>query len=937
MIKKSLLSVALAGFAFSALAVPAKQGVLEYPQPDGTFLQITLHGDEFHAWYETADGYVVLPASDGFMEYATLKAGKIQSTGVRAYNIKERTASQKQLLASIPHQQLMETVRKENSVQQAAMRAQQRLGGVGYINNYPRFGSPKAMVLLVEFKDIKLQPESTREAFQDLVSKPGYSYNGATGSALDYFTHQSKGKFTPDFQVFGPITLPQNEAFYGAEAGTAHDVNPQQMVIDACNILRQQQPDLDWSEFDNDGDGYVDSIFVFFAGYGQNHGAEDWRIWPHSFDLEKSGQQLDMGGVYVSNYACANEIQGSSGAVRNGIGTLCHEYSHVLGLPDYYSTNGSGSFTPGTFEVMDQGSYNGNSNTPPNYSAYSRYCMGWLNPRIITGSEDITLHPIDSDEAYVIPTDSEDEFYLLENRQQVDWDSTLPGHGMLIWHIDFDQSYWTLNKVNNETNHQRIDLIEADNVKTDASRSGDPFPGSSNVTRFTSTSNPAMTAWNGYNFDMPITNIHETPEGLITFTVRDGGERLTPVKAFDPENVTPVSFTARWEQAVGAFEYEVDICKAPLVVPFLKLNVKSETSVDVTGLDPNTEYSYVVRAISGDRRSDDSNRINVTTLPPTFEQMEVEPLEATDIETDHFTAQWNELEGTSSYYISVHEKLPVDPQYQTVDFTKTGNTLLPAGWSSSSNTTGSLNGYYGEAAPALRLTNSGDRINTPTFSDQDINSLSFWYRGNSTTENSSLLVEARVDGKWQSVALITPVDKSEAHTVEISNDGDIVMPIGAKAVRITFQKQGNGSVYVDDIKLGYGATYDLKYHPEFTDADQGTATSTVVTNLLPNTTYFYTVRAEDSGKLSTPHSREIKVTTADPLSVDVVEADGATIIARNGMIEVKANAGTVVKLYDMAGRLEATAIVDGTGCVRIPTSEGLHLVAPFGRVLRVNK
>ncbi|MDE6242996.1 MAG: immune inhibitor A, partial [Muribaculaceae bacterium] len=278
MIKKSLLSVALAGFAFSALAVPAKQGVLEYPQPDGTFLQITLHGDEFHAWYETADGYVVLPASDGFMEYATLKAGKIQSTGVRAYNIKERTASQKQLLASIPQQQLMETVRKENSVQQAAMRAQQRLGGVGYINNYPRFGSPKAMVLLVEFKDIKLQPESTREAFQDLVSKPGYSYNGATGSALDYFTHQSKGKFTPDFQVFGPITLPQNEAFYGAEAGTAHDVNPQQMVIDACNILRQQQPDLDWSEFDNDGDGYVDSIFVFFAGYGQNHGAEDWRI-----------------------------------------------------------------------------------------------------------------------------------------------------------------------------------------------------------------------------------------------------------------------------------------------------------------------------------------------------------------------------------------------------------------------------------------------------------------------------------------------------------------------------------------------------------------------------------------------------------------------------------------------------------------------------------
>lgn len=936
MIKKSILPLLLAGAALSASAIPAKQGVLEYPQPDGSTLQITLHGDEFHAWYETSDGYIVLPNANGYMEYATLNSDRIMSTGVRAFNALERSDSQKRLLASIPKEKLMQLMVKTSSAQQSALRAKQRLGGVGFINNYPRTGSPKAMVLLVEFKDVRFQPESTREAFQNLVSQPGYSHNGATGSALDYFTHQSKGKFTPDFCVYGPITLNQNEAFYGASSGMAHDVNPTQMVVDACKLLHEQQPDLDWSEFDNDGDGYVDSIFIFYAGYGQNSGAPDWTIWPHSFSLEKYNQHFKIGDVTVNNYACANEILGTSGNVRNGIGTLCHEYSHVLGLPDYYPTNGSGAYTPGTFEVMDQGSYNNDANTPPNYSCYSRYCMGWLNPRVLTGSEDITLNPIDSDEALVIPTDSEDEFYMLENRQQVNWDSYLPGHGMLIWHIDFDQSYWVGNKVNNTSNHQRIDLIEADNIMTDATRSGDPFPGTSNVRRFTDSTHPAMTSWSGYHIDMPISNINEA-DGIITFTVKDGGEQLASVQALEPENITPVSFTARWEPGTGVYQYEVEVSKAPLVVPFLTLNVSNATSVDVTGLDPSTEYSYIVRAVSDDRKSADSNRVNVTTLEPTFEQKVVIPAEADNIDIDRFTAHWNELSGAETYYISVHEKLPVDPMYQTVDFTKADNKLMPDGWSSSSNTTGSLKGYYGEAAPSLRLTNSGDRVNTPTFTDKDINSLSFWYRGNSTGENSSLLVEAKVNNEWIPVWMVSPVDKTEGHIVTIDSDSQTIMPVGTKTVRITFQKEGNGSVYVDDFKLGYGATYNKIFHPDYNDADQGTATSAVVENLLPATTYFYTVRAVDANKLSTPDSEEIRVTTADPLGIDTISADTATIIAHAGMIEINAPAGTRVKVYDMAGRLEATATVDATGRVAIPTTEGFHLIAPFGRIVNVTK
>lgn len=943
---RKLFSIAfITLFAVAAQSIPAKRGLLQYPQPDGSTVEVSLHGDEFGHWYESEDGYVLVSNAAGWLEYATIKNGTLSTTGIKATPAAKRTARTQALLSSLPRQKMIEmasTAAKASRKEAPQMKSPAKRS-TGLINNYPTTGSPKAMVLLVEFADVHFTTPDPQAAFQELASKEGYSYGGAYGSTLDYFKAQSEGIFTPDFQVYGPIRLDQNEAYYGASTAMAYDTQAWLMVRDACEKLRQQMPELDWSEFDNDGDGFVDSIFLFYAGYGQNEGAPSWTIWPHSaklYDFYKI--RLEYNGVVVNSYACTNELQGTSGSVRAGIGTFCHEYSHVLGLPDLYGTDGSKPFSPGDFELMDHGSYNNNGNTPPNYSAFERYSVGWLNPRALSGAEDITLHtistgPLDG-KALMIRTDKDEEYFILENRQQLGWDTYLPGHGMLVWHIDFDRAVWINNQVNNMPQHQRVDLIEADNVFTEATRGGDPFPGTSRNTTFTSTSSPAMTTWTNYDPDMPLTDIHES-ENVITFKVKGGGETLATVNALDATDVTPVSFVANWEAGTGVYQYEVDVCLAPGRIPFATLSVTDATSVMVTGLTPNRDYSYVVRAKSGERLSEDSNRIFAHTADATFEQRFVTVLEPENVRDVSFVARWEAVDDAAGYLLTVVEKNPVDPTVETVDFSKNSSgTNMPQGWTSTSTTTGSLSGYYGQAAPALRLSANTDRITSPTFSgdDNDINTLSFWYRGNSTADDAALSVEGLIDNSWTNLMNINPLVKTAGTTVNIGGESaDAPMPHSVKAIRIVFTKTTNGSVYIDDIALGHGGRYVSTPVGVYDDADQGNVTSAQVEGLKPMSTYYYSVRAYDSTPLHTAMSDEMKVTTTSVSGIDDAEtSDGQmSVMTIDGAIKVVAPAGTQVKVYDVYGRLEATATVGSGESVVISLSPGFHTVAPVNKTI----
>lgn len=185
----------------------------------------------------------------------------------------------------------------------------------------------------------------------------------------------------------------------------------------------------------------------------------------------------------------------------------------MLGLPDLYATQypTPAPFTPGSWDTMDQASYNNNGRTPALYSSFERYALGWVEPTEITGTLNGKLNPLaDANECYVINTANSGEYFILENRQQKGWDKYIPGHGMLIWHIDYLRTIWDRNSCSNNANHQYVDIEEADNIKTEATRDGDAFPGSANVTSFGDNTTPSMVTWTSQRLNMPITDIKES-------------------------------------------------------------------------------------------------------------------------------------------------------------------------------------------------------------------------------------------------------------------------------------------------------------------------------------------------------------------------------------------------------------------------------------------
>jgi M6 family metalloprotease-like protein len=257
------------------------------------------------------------------------------------------------------------------------------------------------------------------------------------------------------------------------------------MVSEACK-LADTEFDVDFTQYDNDNDGYVDFVFVIYAGYGEADGGASTTIWPHSWNLLSAGTQCKVDGKTVDLYACGNELDFYS-KKHTGIGTFCHEFSHVLGLPDLYVTNTSSHTTMNEWDIMDYGPYNNEGNTPPSFSAYERFFMGWLQPRLITEPENIQLNDLQTNnEALLISTTDEHNlignnpdpttFYIVENRQQKSWDEHLPGHGMMLTKIQYSYSRWSQNTVNNSSSKMGVDLIEANGKTSNQGKATDLFP-----------------------------------------------------------------------------------------------------------------------------------------------------------------------------------------------------------------------------------------------------------------------------------------------------------------------------------------------------------------------------------------------------------------------------------------------------------------------------
>ncbi len=481
--------------SLTAMAIPATPDILTYTQPDGSVLEYKLVGDEHHHYMTSLEGQELQIDTDGWL---------------RPVSVQERVYSSES--GEIP----------------PVNPPKYLLSGAAF----PPQGSPRALVVLVMFKERFFSMEDPQDYYSRMLNEEGFADNLATGSARDFFIENSLGRFSPHFDVYGPVIMSQPMSYYGDNDIYGYDLHPEEMVIEALQALDNK---VDFSPYDTDGDGVIDNVYIFYAGYGEQDSGTKTLIWPHSADILDFNLEWDyyFDGLLLNRYAMSNELKGGT-MEPDGIGTFVHEFSHVLGLPDFYATLYTGAFTPGRYSTMDRAPYNNGGRTPAFYSIFERMCLGWADPVKIDAPGEYSLRPIhESNSGYLLTTENPDEFYLLENRQQVLSDQYIPGHGMLVWHIDFDQDIWDRNTVNNNRLHQRIDLVEADNRQTDITRDGDPFPGKSTVTKFTSKSTPALLSWAGNPLPVTeITDIREEDDGTIFFKV--AGETLGIEAALSP-------------------------------------------------------------------------------------------------------------------------------------------------------------------------------------------------------------------------------------------------------------------------------------------------------------------------------------------------------------------------------------------------------------------
>jgi len=524
-------------------AIKATTRPVEVAQPDGTSLTVRLKGDEFFRYKTTLDGRVIFQNEEGYYVY-----GVLDNSGNLIPGEERVTASSSMLkssaeplffsptqLESAVEKRMERTSLYEKNLQsfRAGMKAKALRANANLGNNH-------FLLILVEFSDLSFK--NTAADFNGMLngvdSEYNYTYNGATGSLRKYYSDNSKGSFVPTVDVYGPIKVSRPYSYYGGNDSSGDDKAPQELLQEALNILFTQQPDIDLSIYDMDGDKYVDACGMIYAGYNEAEGGPANTIWPHQWSLSDgvTNRAVTKGGYTVDDYFCTSELSGSSGSIRCGIGTCTHEFGHAIGLPDFYDTAYSDKYlTPELWDLMDYGSYNNNGNTPPNLSTYERYFLGFMNPRILDSQTNISLNSLSKNDGcifYAGNGSDQNEYFTLENRQQTGWDAYLPGHGMLIYHIDRTSkviSQWNNNTLNN-TAHQCCDLEEADGIssinqsdlnntgwgKTPSNRAGDPFPGKSNKTSFTDTTTPNSKSWYTGNTNKPITNIKEAG-GVVTF------------------------------------------------------------------------------------------------------------------------------------------------------------------------------------------------------------------------------------------------------------------------------------------------------------------------------------------------------------------------------------------------------------------------------------
>lgn len=496
--KKIFLGLVFLLAALTAFAIPAKRGQKTMlTLADGTQVVAELRGDEFGHYYEAADGRVF-----------------VKSANTDVYEQADKTEITNRA-----------NVRRMARNAKRAERRNVRHNEFGVPTSYT--GSKKGIIILVNFADKTFNAANNQALFNNIANTEGFNQGNFNGSMHDYFTSQSNGQFDLTFDVVGPVTLSQNYAYYGQNNSAGDDMRPEQMVVEACNLVVDM---VDFNDYDWDGDGEVDQVYIVYAGKGEADGGAKDTIWPHEWELSETYSDFDIDGVHINTYACGPELNGSSQI--NGLGTMCHEFTHCLGLPDFYDTRTNGTnFGMDSWSLMDYGCYNNNGYTPCNYTGYERMFCGWVEPIELT--EDMQVTGMKSLEDYgdvyiMYNPGHHDEYYILQNVQKKGWDLYAESKGLMIMHVDYDKDIWQQDVVNNTTSRQRCTIFPADNSLSSYSTYGDLFPYDSNNS-FGNNTSPAAKLYNANTdgtklMNIEITGITQKSNGTIEFNFVNNNE-----------------------------------------------------------------------------------------------------------------------------------------------------------------------------------------------------------------------------------------------------------------------------------------------------------------------------------------------------------------------------------------------------------------------------
>ena len=505
-----LLLALLLGAALPVQARPAYPGKFTYVQPDGSRIVLQRHGDEWGHWITDDSGRVMRQDADGYYRATGEDPAVVAQTASIRRRARRAAASQQANAAPIAS------------------------------------GQKHFLIIMVEFKDVAFA--CSRQDVDNMMNQQGYSSNGATGSGRDYFYENSNSFFEPIFDVYGPVTLENNMSYYGGNDSDGNDLRPEQAVIEGCKALDGQ---INFSQFDNDKDGYVDLVYMVYAGYGEADYSDPNTIWPHQWELSSAGQSLTLDGKKIDRYACSNEKAGSGSLAGklDGIGAICHEFGHAMGLPDfydvdydYYNGEAGGLYS---YSVMCAGSYNNDSRTPPYLNMEERILLGWVSEsdayQTFSKSGSYTLPALKPESnqltAYKTPTDQDGEYFVYECRGSQGWDKYLLGHGLVVYHVDKSSrkvkiidgwgsthyvaaselwSNWhDYNAINENGSHPCFYVVPAtsqNSLNYTGNEGNMPFPGNGNVNKYTAKS------WNGVEGDYALTGIQYS-SNQSTFTV----------------------------------------------------------------------------------------------------------------------------------------------------------------------------------------------------------------------------------------------------------------------------------------------------------------------------------------------------------------------------------------------------------------------------------